>query len=110
MSTMPQEFHGVTVVAKANVYFDGRVVSHSILFPDGAKKTVGLVYPGRYHFSTQSAERMEIVAGWCLVTIDGQSETKAFTGGQYFEVPSRSGFAIEVTEGICEYICSYLPA
>jgi hypothetical protein len=108
MSTITTEFHGVTAVAKANVYFDGRVVSHSILFPDGAKKTIGLIYPGRYHFATQSPERMEIVAGWCLVTLDGQTDTKTYTAGQVFEVPARSGFAIEVSEGLCEYICSFL--
>lgn len=32
MSTLPAQFVGVTVVAKANVYFDGNVVSHTVLF------------------------------------------------------------------------------
>jgi hypothetical protein len=62
MSSLPTEFHGVTAVAKANLYFDGKVVSHSILFPDGTKKTLGLIYPGKFHFGTEQAERMEIVA------------------------------------------------
>jgi uncharacterized protein YaiE (UPF0345 family) len=63
MANPPTEFHGVTAVAKANVYFDGKVASHTILFPDGKKKTLGLIYPGKYHFGTDSAERMEITAG-----------------------------------------------
>ena len=29
-------FPNVTVDAKANIYFDGRVVSHSVHFPDGS--------------------------------------------------------------------------
>ena len=49
----PTEFRQVTAVAKANVFFDGRVVSHSILLPDGTRKTLGLIYPGQFHFKTQ---------------------------------------------------------
>ena len=103
------EFANVTAVAKANVYFDGKVVSHSILFPDGSKKTLGLIYPGKFHFGTDKAERMEIVAGSCVVKLDGQSSTSTNAAGQAFEVPAKSGFDIEVPSGICEYICSFLP-
>ena len=49
-------FSNVTVDAKANVYFDGKVVSHSVHFTDGSKKTLGLIYPGEYHFGTAAAE------------------------------------------------------
>ena len=108
MSSLPAEFRGVTAVTKANVYFDGKVVSHSILFPDGTKKTLGLIYPGKFHFGTDKAERMEIVAGQCAVKLDGQPTTKSYSTGQAFEVPAKSGFDIEVQSGICEYICSYL--
>lgn len=105
---LPTEFKGVTAVTKANVYFDGRVVSHSILFPDRSKKTLGLIYPGDFHFNTDRAERMEIVAGQCAVKIDGQADTKTYNAGQSFDVPAKSGFDIGVTIGICEYICSFL--
>ena len=98
----------MTAVAKANVYFAGKVVSHSILFPDGSKKTLGLIYPGNVHFGTDQAERMEIVAGACVVKLDGQSATTTYGANQAFEVPAKSGFDIEVQEGICEYICSFL--
>jgi hypothetical protein len=108
MSTLPTQFTGVTVVTKANVYFDGKVVSHSVLMPDGAKKTLGLIQPGSYHFGTGAPERMEIVAGACRVTIDGQTQTAAYTAGQVFEVPGRSGFTIEGAGGLCEYICTFL--
>ena len=108
MSSVAAEFRGVTAVTKANVYFEGKVVSHSLLFPDGSKKTLGLIYPGKFHFGTDKAERMELVAGSCTVKLDGQSTTQAYTGGQHFDVPAKSGFDIEVTSGICEYICSFL--
>jgi len=108
MSAIPAEFSNVTAVTKANVYFDGKVVSHSILFPDSSKKTLGLIYPGDFHFGTAKAERMEIVAGDCMVKLDGSDTKTTYTGGQFFDVPANSGFDISVSSGICEYICSFL--
>ena len=102
------EFHNVTAVAKANVYFEGKVVSHSILLADGTKKTLGLIYPGQYHFGTDRAERMEITAGTCQVLIDGETEATEYAAGTHFDVPAKSGFDIEVSEGLCEYVCSFL--
>lgn len=108
MSTVPEEFVGVTAVTKANIYFDGRVVSHAIIFPDGSKKTLGLIYPGEYHFNTQAAEEMKIVAGNCKVLLDGAGASQGFAPGDAFDVPGQSGFTITVEHGICEYICSFL--
>lgn len=108
MSSLPTEFSGVKVLTKANVYFGGKVVSHTLLFPDGSKRTLGLIYPGPYHFGTDQAERMEIVAGACQVQVDGQAGSKIYSAGETFEVPAKSGFNIEVKEGLCEYICSFL--
>ena len=108
MSSIASDFRGVTAVTKANIYFDGKVVSHSILFPDGSKKTLGLIYAGKFHFGTDKAERMEIVAGSCSVKLDGQPAVNTYSAGQAFEVPAKSGFDIEVKSGICEYICSFL--
>ncbi len=109
MPSIPTQFSGVTAVTKANVYFEGRVVSHSLIFPDKTRKTLGLIYPGKFYFSTDQAERMEIVAGRCSVKLDGETETHSYDSGQVFEVPARAGFHIEVEAGICEYICSFLP-
>ncbi|MCI0748278.1 MAG: pyrimidine/purine nucleoside phosphorylase [Verrucomicrobia subdivision 3 bacterium] len=108
MSSIPSEFRGVTAVAKANVYFDGKVVSHTLLLPEGGRKTLGLIYPGKFHFGTDKAERMEIVAGECTVKIEGQSATNTYGTGATFEVPAKSGFDIEVKRDICEYICTFL--
>ncbi len=108
MSSLPKQFTGVTVHTKANVYFDGNVVSHTVLLPDGAKKTLGLIRPGSYHFGTDAAERMEIVAGECTVTLDGTTAVATYGAGTYFDVPAKSGFTIAVKAGLCEYICSFL--
>jgi uncharacterized protein YaiE (UPF0345 family) len=106
--SIPTQFQNVTALTKANVYFDGKVVSHTILMPDGAKKTLGLIYPGKYHFGTDLAELMEIVAGQCQVKLDGGTSVATYAAGTHFEVPAKSGFDIEVTSGICEYICSFI--
>ena len=108
MSNIPQQFPNVTVLTKANVYFDGKVVSHTVQFADGSKKTIGLIYPGNFHFGTKAAERMELVAGNCRVNLAGQSQWKDYAAGQLFEVPAHSGFDIEVKTGVCEYVCSFL--
>ena len=57
MSSLPTQFTGVTVHTKANVYFDGNVISHTLLLPDDTKKTLGLIRPGSYHFKTSAAEK-----------------------------------------------------
>ncbi|MSU35207.1 MAG: pyrimidine/purine nucleoside phosphorylase [Pedosphaera sp.] len=106
--SIPTQFPNVTAVAKANVYFDGKVVSHSIFLLDGTKKTLGLIYPGTFHFGTDKAEHMEIVAGECLVKCDGSTEVKTHGASSHFDVPAKSGFDIEVKKGICEYICNFI--
>jgi uncharacterized protein YaiE (UPF0345 family) len=101
------KFENVTALAKANVYFDGRVVSHTVLLADGSKKTLGIIYPGEYHFGTDAAERMDIVAGRCRVRLDGTSEWREYAEGSFFRVPAKSGFDIAVTSDIAEYVCSF---
>ena len=108
MAKIRSEFRDVTALTKANVFFDGKVVSHTLLFPDGSKKTLGLIYPGQYHFGTDKAERMELTSGQCTIKVDGSSSSATYSAGETFEVPAQSGFDIEVKSGLCEYICSYL--
>jgi uncharacterized protein YaiE (UPF0345 family) len=101
------KFENVTAIAKANVYFEGRVVSHTLLFGDGSKKTLGLIYPGDFHFGTDAPERMDIMAGSCRVRLDGSQEWREYGAGSFFRVPGKSGFDIVVTQGIAEYVCSF---
>jgi uncharacterized protein YaiE (UPF0345 family) len=109
MSSLPTQFDGATVHTKANVYFDGNVVSHTVLLAGGVRKTLGLIRPGSYYFGTAAAERMEIVAGECTVTMKDATATRTYGAGSSFDVPAQSGFTIAVSSGLCEYICTFLP-
>ncbi|SPQ01938.1 conserved hypothetical protein [Candidatus Sulfobium mesophilum] len=101
------EFKGVTVVRKANVYFEGKVTSRTILFEDGSKKTLGIMLPGEYEFNTEYKELMEILSGELEVLIGGNSEWKAIKGGESFEVPEKSKFRMNVMK-VTDYCCSFL--
>jgi purine/pyrimidine-nucleoside phosphorylase len=102
-----ESFANVEVSTKANVYFDGKVVSHTLRFSDGSKKTLGLIYPGSYHFGTEAPELMQISAGSCRVRIKGEADFKPYAAGSAFRVPANSGFDIAVDAGIAEYVCSF---
>lgn len=102
------KYENVTATAKANVYFDGKVVSHSIELASGEKKTFGIIFPGEYHFGTEAAELMEISDGSCSVVLDGSEEKTSYQSGDSFNIPANSGFTISVTEGVAQYVCSYL--
>lgn len=104
---MPTQFDGVSVVCKANVYFDGNVISHSVLFADGSKKSVGVMRPGTYTFNTGAPEKMEIIAGSCKVKLAGESAWKTYDAGTFFDVPGNSSFDIAIESGVAEYICSF---
>lgn len=108
MSSIATQFSSATVLTKANVYFDGNVVSHTLVTQEGKKKTLGLIRPGSYHFNTDAPELMEIVDGSCRVTLDGSKDVRPYAAGTHFEVPAKSGFQIEVATGLCQYICSFL--
>ena len=107
MNMEPSSFAGVTVSTKANIYFDGKVVSHSLILADGRKKSLGVIFPGEFHFGTGEPEVMEITAGACEVVLDGTTETLAISAGNSFDVPGNSGFTIRVAGEPCEYICSF---
>lgn len=100
------EFKNVTVIKKANVYFDGRVTSRTIIFPDGSKKTLGIMVPGDYEFSTAEPEIMEILAGDLDVQLPGASGWSTIQAGEIFEVPALSKFRLKV-KILTDYCCSY---
>lgn len=102
------EFKDVTVVKKANIYFDGKVASHTVLFPDGSKKTLGVMQAGEYEFSTGLAEVMEILSGELQWQIKGESGWKKVSGGESFNVPANSVFLMKV-ETVSDYCCSFIP-
>lgn len=104
---MAEQFHHVTVTTKANIFFDGKVVSHTIRLDDGSRKTLGLIYPGLYKFNVDTSERMEIIAGSCRVRIGAAGAWQDYAAASAFDVPAGSFFEISVSDGIVEYICSF---
>ncbi|MBN2591513.1 MAG: pyrimidine/purine nucleoside phosphorylase [Sedimentisphaerales bacterium] len=101
------EFKGVTVIKKANIYFDGKVTSRTIVFPDGSKKTLGIMMPGVYEFGTDKKEIMEIIVGNLEVSLPVEGGWKEISGGETFEVPANSKFSLKIKE-VTDYCCSYV--
>ena len=103
---MTQQYNGVTVATQANVYFDGKCVSHSITLADGTKKSVGVVLPATLTFNTGAPEIMECVAGSCEYKLKGSDAWVKSSAGEKFSVPGNSSFDIRVTEPY-HYICHF---
>ena len=100
------EFTQVNVIKKANVYFDGKVTSRTVVFPDGTKKTLGIMLPGEYEFSTSEKEEMEILAGVLEYKLEGQ-EWQEIDGAGVFYVPANQSFQLNIKQ-VTDYCCSYL--
>jgi purine/pyrimidine-nucleoside phosphorylase len=101
-----EQFENVTVIKRANVYFNGNVTSRTILFKDGTKKTLGIILPGEYEFGTGDRERMEVLAGNLNALLPGSKDWKMFGTGEAFEVPANSKFKVAAKE-MTDYCCSY---
>ena len=101
------EFNNVTVQKDANIYFEGKVISTSISFPDGSKKTLGVMLTGEYEFNTEQKEIMEIMSGKLEVLLPNKSEWEKIKSGDSFEVPKNSSFKIKIHE-ITNYCCDYI--
>ena len=101
-----EKIDGVSVTTKASVYFDGKCVSHGITFPDGTKKSVGVILPATLTFNTGAPEIMECVAGSCEYKLAGNDTWMKSGAGEQFSVPGNSKFDIRVTEAY-HYICHF---
>lgn len=101
------KFSNVTVVKAANIYFDGSVTSRTVEFDSGEVKTLGIMMPGDYRFSTGKKEIMEILSGDVDVKLPGADSWEKVKGGQSFEVSANAAFDIRVNS-VTDYCCSYL--
>ena len=100
------ELSNVTVTTTANIYFDGKCVSHGVTLTDGKRVTLGVIFPSTLRFSTGAPELMEIQAGRCRIKLDGAEEWNEYAAGESFSVPGDSSFDIEVLE-LLDYVCHY---
>jgi hypothetical protein len=101
------QFKNVSIVKNANVYFDGKVSSRTVIFEDGTVKSLGIMLPGEYEFGTAEAEIMEILSGDLDVKLPNESNFKKIVGGESFNVHSNSKFNVKVNT-ITDYCCSYI--
>ncbi len=103
---MSAPLSNVTLNPQANVYFDGKCISHSFELADGTRKSAGVVLPATLTFNTVAAEIMECVAGFCEYKLAGSDAWKRSSAGESFQIPANSSFDIRVTEPY-HYICHY---
>jgi len=105
--TINESLACTAVATKANVYFDGKCVSHNLTLADGTKKSVGVILPATLTFSTGAPEIMEGVSGACEYQLAGTSEWKKSGVGEKFSVPGNASFQIRVTGEPYSYICHF---
>ena len=100
------QFENVSVNKTANVYFDGKCVSHTVTLADGTRKSVGVILPSTLKFNTGAPEIMELLQGRCNVRLAGSDEWTVYAGGQSFEVGANTSFDIETLEDL-HYVCHF---
>ncbi len=101
------KFKDVSISKEANIYFDGKVTSRSIVFSDGSRKTPGIMLPGEYEFNTDDKEIIEILSGELKVLLPEKTDWITFGPGDSFEVPAQSKFGLRVIK-VIDYCCSFV--
>lgn len=101
------DFKNIRIVKEANIYFEGKVISYSLFFKDGSRKTLGVMQIGDYVFNTQEKEIIEITSGLIKVLLPNESIWNNLKSGMAFEVPANSSFKLKVSQ-ITNYCCSYI--
>ena len=101
-----KQFESVSVLKTANIHFGGKCVSRLVMFPDGSRATLGVIFPSTLTFDAKRRETMEIISGECRVRINGSDEWQVFGARESFVVPAESSFEIEVKDMV-EYVCHY---
>jgi len=92
-------------VIDVNEYFDGKVKSFTVNSSEG-RKTVGVMEPGEYEFSTESKEVMKVITGALNVFFPGENEWEEFGADASFDVPAKSKFRVKVDRDTA-YLCEY---
>jgi purine/pyrimidine-nucleoside phosphorylase len=102
-----QKMEGITLTTKANVWYDGKVISYTFRTPDGQRHSVGIIFPGNHKFQTACREKMQITTGALHVYgVPNVNVDDVFRVGAEFEVPANTQFRM-VCDVPTEYICSF---
>jgi uncharacterized protein YaiE (UPF0345 family) len=103
-----ERFENVSLVVKANVYFDGRITSRTFYTPDGSRKTLGIILPGEYDVDTGDEERVEVTSGELEASLpQDKGAWRRVAKGETFTIPAKSKFKMR-TYVVTDYICSYI--
>ncbi|WP_243360505.1 pyrimidine/purine nucleoside phosphorylase [Fundidesulfovibrio terrae] len=105
--SFPESFENVTVKTLANVYFHGKVVSHTITEASGQRRSLGVCHAGTFTFTTGDPEIMEITAGNVRAKVDGEDEWGVYGPGQSFHIPANTSFEMVVESELAQYICTF---
>jgi len=100
------KFENVTIIKEANIYYDGKVTSRTLEFDDGSIKSLGIMLPGEYTFSTNDKEIMEMLSGDLEVKLPNE-EWKTLNTPETFNVPANSSFDLKI-KTVTDYCCSYI--
>ncbi len=100
------QLNNVSIQTQANVYFEGKCISHSLTLADGTKKSVGVILPATLTFKTAAPEIMECVGGSCEYRLAGSDQWQRSSVGERFSIAAHSSFDIRVTEAY-HYICHF---
>ncbi|NIP74082.1 MAG: pyrimidine/purine nucleoside phosphorylase [Gammaproteobacteria bacterium] len=92
----------------ASLYHGGSVSSRTVITAGGEMKSLGIMLPGVYRFSTDAGQRIEITQGQCRVKLADRQEWDEYVAGDGFEVPANSHYEIEVID-VLDYVCHYGP-
>ena len=96
----------VTIETKANIYFDGKVVSRTGYHEDGSRFTLGIIPPGEYTFGVGPEENMQLISGEAEVLLAGETEWKKVAAPNNFIAIANNEYKIR-TKDILEYLCDY---
>lgn len=99
------QFEQVTVGKKANIFFDGKCVSHTVTLADGTRKSVGVILPSTLRFDLSTKEVMEVVDGTAFVSINGGVE-QSYGPNTSWEVDAGGYFTIRAEEPV-HYVCHF---
>ena len=100
------KLNNVTVTKEANIYYDGKVTSRSIVLEDGSVQSLGIMLPGVYTFGTNEAEIMEIMSGELDIKLPNE-DWKTLNTPETFNVPANSSFDLKI-KTVTDYCCSYI--
>lgn len=102
---MPNHFYSVPIIKKENIYYEGQSISYLVKLVNSTK-TLKIIIPknGYLTFKTYVLENIEIISEKCNVEILNEQETKMYSSGKSFNVPSNSQFRL-IADELIDYIC-----